>query len=82
MSLFGADQVYTCLEKVYMVYTGLPPDARGPSTMPRAEWWRREQGVHGSKNGGWRRDASSGEQGRGVPRKEKAGPENQQGLGD
>ena len=26
MSLFGADQVYTCLEKVYMVYTGLPPD--------------------------------------------------------
>ena len=27
ISLFGADQVYTCLEKVYMVYTGLPPDA-------------------------------------------------------
>jgi hypothetical protein len=26
MSLFGADQVYTCLEKVYMVYTTLPPD--------------------------------------------------------
>ena len=26
MSLFGANQVYTCLEKVYMVYTGLPPD--------------------------------------------------------
>ena len=28
MSLFGADQVYTCLEKVYMVYTGLPPDGQ------------------------------------------------------
>ena len=26
MSLFGAEQVYTCLEKVFMVYTGLPPD--------------------------------------------------------
>ena len=28
MSLFGSDQVYTCLEKVYMVYTGLPPDEK------------------------------------------------------
>ena len=28
MSLFGAEQVYTCLEKVYMVYTTLPPDGR------------------------------------------------------
>jgi hypothetical protein len=27
MSLFGADQVYTCLEKVYMVYTTLPSNA-------------------------------------------------------
>ena len=28
MSLFKADQVYTCLEKVYMVYTRLPPDVQ------------------------------------------------------
>jgi hypothetical protein len=33
MSLFGADQVYTCLEKVYMVYTGLPPDEQGGDVM-------------------------------------------------
>ena len=35
MSLFGADQVYTCLEKVYMVYTTLPPDVR-PGNKPLA----------------------------------------------
>ncbi len=37
MSLFGADQVYTCLEKVYMVYTGLPPDVQRPSAYLRGE---------------------------------------------
>ena len=33
MSLFGAEQVYTCLEKVYMVYTTLPPDGRTPESL-------------------------------------------------